>query len=154
MTPTSRALKTLLLAVSLIGFTACGGGDTPPAPAPTLSPAPALSPAAAIASQTLADPTPGVNDAFGTNIVILANGNIVVTDPFDSSLAAGAVHLYNPFTQTLISSIFGDTANDSLGRNGITALANNNFVIASIYDDEGGIVDAGSVRLVNGATGV
>ncbi len=109
-----------------------------------------------IPSQTLVDPTPGVNNQFGARSVILANGNIVVTDPFDSSVATsnGAVHLYNPVTQTLIASVFGDNAGDRLGSNGITALTNNHFVIASRLDDEGGIVDTGSVRLVNGVSGV
>ncbi len=147
---TSRSLHSLILAVSLIGLSACGGGGggttptTPPAAPP---------PAAPITSQTLADPTPGADNNFGSNIVILTNGNIVVTDPNDSSVAAnnGAVHLYNPLTQTLIASIFGDNADDQLGSSGVTALANNNFVIASEFD--GGTFKTGSVRLVNGSTG-
>jgi hypothetical protein len=48
----------------------------------------------------------------------------------------------------------GDVTSDQLGSGGITALPNGNFVIVSPNDDEGGIVDAGSVRLVDGATGV
>jgi len=109
----------------------------------------------AIASFELLDPTPGAGDEFGQLVVILSNGNIVVSDPNDSSVAAnnGAVHLYNPVTQMLIASIYGDDANDQLGFGSITALANNNFVIASPLDTVSGIAAAGSVRLINGANG-
>ncbi|VAW54262.1 hypothetical protein MNBD_GAMMA06-1315 [hydrothermal vent metagenome] len=109
-----------------------------------------------LTSFELLDPTPGAGDLFGDKIILLGNGNIVVTDPSDSSVAAknGAVHLYNPITQTLIASIYGDVADDQLGSTSITALANNNFVIASPLDNEGGIAGAGSVRLVDGTTGL
>ncbi|GEM_PF-2275270 len=46
------------------------------------------------------------------------------------------------------------TLNDGLGNAaGITELASNNYAVLSRYDDVGGIVNAGSVRLVNGGTG-
>ncbi len=100
------------------------------------------------------DPTPRANDEFGRRVVILGNGNIVVNDVNDSSIASvnGAVHLYDPIAQTLIASIYGDQPDDGLGV-GITALGNNNFVIASGNDDNGAIVDAGSVMLIDGSTG-
>jgi len=112
-----------------------------------------------ITSFELIDPTPGANDKFGTQVVILASGNIVVTDPFDSNVASnnGAVHLYNPVTQTVIASFYGDDADDQLGSGGITALNNGNFVIASPLVDAGaGAFDFnfGSVQLVNGETGI
>ncbi len=67
---------------------------------------------------------------------------------------AGSVRLVNGTTGAPIgSAIVGDVANDNLGSGGVTALPNGNFVIASPDDDEGGIADAGSVRLVNGTTG-
>ncbi len=108
-----------------------------------------------ITSFELIDPTPGTGDLFGRSVAVLSNGNIVVTDPKDSSVASnsGAVHLYDPLTQNLIASIYGDVAGDQLGQGGITALPNNNYVISSLYDDEGGIVDAGSIRLMDGTTG-
>jgi len=103
----------------------------------------------------LVDPTPGTGDNFGRSVTILANGNVVVADPMDSSMFpySGAVHLYNPVTQTLIASIYGDDANDRLGAGGITALANNNFVIASPFDNVAGVFRAGTVKLFNGSTG-
>ena len=126
-------------------FAGCrgGGGDSSSTP---------------ITSFELLDPTPGASNEFGSSVVILANGNIAVVAPFDSSVASfsGAVHLYNPVTQTRIASIYGNAAGDSLGplaHTSITALPNGNFVIASPNADEGGLVNVGSVRLVNGTTG-
>lgn len=144
----------VLLVLTFI-LTACGGGGDGGTAQPVYTPGTPLSPLP-ITSFQLLDPTPGAGDNFGQSVVLLANGNIAVSDPFDSSIAArsGAVHLYNSATLTLISSIYGDTAGDQLGSDGITALANNNFVIASSFDNEGGIVDAGSVRLIDGSTGV
>ena len=109
-----------------------------------------------IVSFELIDPTPGAGDKFGQSVVILANGNIVVSDPNDSSIAAnnGAVHLYNPLTQTLVASIYGDNANDQIGLGSVTALANNNFVLAAPGDNLPGVADAGTVRLIDGATGI
>ena len=108
-----------------------------------------------IASFELVDPSWARDNNYGSSIVILGNGNIVVTEPFDDLYAtnSGAVHLYNPYTQTRLASFYGDNANDQLGSGGITALANNNFVIASPVDNAGGIVDAGTVMLVDGSTG-
>ena len=108
-----------------------------------------------VISRALVDPTPGT-DLFGLIVVQLANGNIVVSDKSDSSVASGsgAVHLYSPFSSTPIASIYGDGASDKLGNLSITALGNSNYVIVSEQDDEGGIVNAGSVRLMNGTTGV
>jgi Repeat of unknown function (DUF5650) len=134
----------VLLAGAALMLASCGGGGGGGS-----SPAP-------ITFLELVDPSPHAGDQFGRNVVILANGNIVVSDPFDSSVASqnGAVHLYDPRTQMRIGSFFGDTADDQLGAGaGITALANGNFVIASPGDDVAGILDAGSVMLVNGATG-
>jgi len=110
---------------------------------------------ASITSFELLDPTPGAGDEFGQLVVILSNGNIVVSDPNDSSVAAnnGAVHLYNPVTQMLIASIYGDDANDQVGLGSITALANGNFVLAAPVDNLPGVAGAGTVRLINGVSG-
>lgn len=137
----------MLLGVLILLLSACsgggggGGGESTPD---------------AIVFLELLDPTPGAGDNFGTNAVFLANGNIVVTDPGDDTMAtnAGAVHLYSPTSDTPIASIYGDVSGDRLGSEGVTALGNNNYVIASALDDEGGIVNAGSVRLVDGASGM
>ena len=103
----------------------------------------------------LVDPNAAAGNEFGYKTFILANGNIVVVSPLDDSGAAnaGAVHLYNPYTKTRIASFYGNNINDQLGLSSVTALGNNNFVIASRLDDVGGVTDAGSVLLINGATG-
>jgi predicted alpha/beta hydrolase family esterase len=117
-----------------------------------------------VASFELLDPNAAASNEFGSTTVTLANGNIVVASPFDDTVAsnAGAVHLYNPFTKTVIASFYGDDADDNIGllyqgmsgsKFGIIALANNNFVIASANDDVNSVSNAGSVMLVNGATG-
>ena len=139
-----RHARAALLTGAALVLATCGGGGGSDDSAPT-----------PITSFELLDPNPGAGNRFGQDVAILANGNVVVTAPRDSTVApnSGAVHLYNPRTQARIASIFGDTANDQLGSRGVTALANGNFVIASQNDDVGGVVDAGSVMLFNGATG-
>ncbi len=125
-------------------LTACGGGGSGDVASTTSN-----------TTLELIDPTPGSSDKFGSSVVILGNGNIAVTDPNDSSIATnnGAVHLYDALTQTLIASLYGDSMDDHLGSGGITILVNNNFVVVSPNDDVNGIVDSGSVRLVDGTTG-
>jgi WD40 repeat protein len=89
--------------------------------------------------------------------VELSNGNFVVVSPSDNEdgvARAGSVRLVNGVTGTQIgSALAGDVEFDFLGGGGVTALPNGHYVIASPSDDEGGIVDAGSVRLVDGFTG-
>ena len=124
------------------------------------SPAPSTSTTPTVASFELLDPNAAANNEFGTTTVTLANGNIVVASPYDDTVAtnAGAVHLYNPFTKTVIASFYGDDADDYLGSSSVTALGNNNFVIASRFDDDGtkspSVVNAGSVMLVSGVDGI
>ncbi len=149
-----------------------------------------------VMSAQIIDPTPGNGNKFGDRVFILANGNVVITDPGDSSVAPnnGAFHLYNPSTQTFIASFYGDAADDWLriiaiengnfiissrqndvrlinGTTGaqigatlagsqeyrqpiIAHLASGNFIIATPWDDNGGRVNVGLVRLINGTTGL
>ena len=69
---------------------------------------------------------------FGKRVVALPNGNIVVLDPGYNG-DAGAVYLYNGATAALISALTGGSANDRVGRDGITVLANGNFVVPSPF---------------------
>jgi len=98
-----------------------------------------------ISTLELIDPFPGAGDRFGSVVVQLANGNIVVSDPSDDTMAinSGAVHLYNPTSSMPIASIF-----DTRGSN-ITALGNNNFVITAATSG----VTAATLKLVSGSTG-
>ena len=67
---------------------------------------------------------------------------------------AGSVMLVNGATGALIKTLVGDQADDELGDGRVTALANNNFVVISSYDQVNSVDNAGSVKLVNGTTGV
>ena len=104
------------------------------------------------------------NDNVGSNgITALANGNYVVGSPgWNNGLVvvdvgaatwgsgmggtAGAVSTAN--------SLVGTTAHDNVGSNGITPLANGNYVVGSPSWNNGSIVvDAGAATWGNGATG-
>ena len=71
---------------------------------------------------------PAGSDDFGRHVHVLANGNIVVSDPtFDAPglVDVGAVYLYSP-TGTLISTLTGSQAGDQIGvggSNGSSSLA-------------------------------
>ncbi|MEP4545519.1 MAG: hypothetical protein ABJ000_05010 [Saccharospirillum sp.] len=138
-------LITALILIPTIALFACSGGGDGGGGGGGNSPS---------SGSMLTDPTPGDDDGFGSQVVILDNGNIVITDPGDSSVADnnGAVHLYDADTRDLIDSIYGDSSNDRIGLGGVTALGNN-YIITSESDDDGALTDAGSVRLMNGETG-
>ena len=101
------------------------------------------------------DPSPSVGNRFGTYIVPLATGNVVVTAPYDDSGAtdAGAVYLFSGSTGVLISTLKGSQPNDRVGL-GVTALTNGNFVVSSPLWDNGAATDAGAVTWGSGTTGV
>ncbi|NRB39732.1 MAG: hypothetical protein HRU20_14915 [Pseudomonadales bacterium] len=89
--------------------------------------------------------------------VALANNNYVVSNYSDNAngfINSGSVMLMDGSTGTQIGvAITGNADYDRLSYyGGITALANNNFVIASTSDDVAGVTDAGSVMLVNGSS--
>ena len=99
-------------------------------------------------------------DSFNYPISVkaLGNNNFVLYSPYQDENGvsnAGSVRLINGNTGEQIGpALAGDVEDDRLGDPGITVLGNNNFVVASYLDDEGGVVDAGSVRLISGSTGV
>ncbi|MBK9530068.1 MAG: hypothetical protein IPO41_17565 [Acidobacteria bacterium] len=110
---------------------------------------------------------PAGSGQFGTRVVLLPNGNFLVTDPFyDEGPVAdvGAVYLYDGATGQLISTLTGSTAGDKISAgidggqsvfaDGITLLANGNFVVSSPDWDNGSIVDAGAATWINGKTGL
>lgn len=126
----------------------------------------------------LVDPKPAGNDRFGSEYLVLQNGNIVIQDINESSLAsdAGAIHLYNTASKRLISSYYGDNPDDfnvskslygTTSSGGIYYSANGaprdplisagssrqNFVLNAFRDDINGVSNAGAVRLFSGATG-
>lgn len=97
-------------------------------------------------------------DNLGSSgVVELANGNIVIASRFadTATLAdAGSVILMSGATGSVLGSLVGDNANDKMSDKmsgiGVVALAGGNFVVASSWDDVGGVVDAGSVTVFDG----
>lgn len=114
-----------------------------------------LAPLAGAAPVDIAAPSPS-NVRFGHSVTVLPNGNFVVVDTSYSAggqAFIGAVHLYNP-AGTRLSTLTGSTANDRVGENGITVLANGNFVISSPQWSNGAIARAGAVTWGDQNTGV
>ena len=100
---------------------------------------------------------PAGSERFGTQVVALPNGNIVVTDPLWDAPGpithVGAVYLYNGSTGALISTLTGSTANDNVGGNGITVLTNGNYVVRSPLWD-GAAANVGAVTFGNDTNGI
>jgi len=65
----------------------------------------------------LVDPNPAPGNQFGTTVLVLSSGNVVVTSPFDDfgGTDAGAVYLFNGATGVLISTLRGSSASDFVG---------------------------------------
>src|SRR5690242_5598649 len=72
---------------------------------------------------------PATGGAFGTQVVTLPGGNVVVTDPYVNG-NAGAVYVYNGTTGALLSTLSGSSAGDAVGSGGVTVLANGNFLVS------------------------
>ena len=104
-------------------------------------------PVAALAGQaTLTAPAGSVS--FGSQLVTLPNGNILVADSdwtTGGHSGLGAVHLFDGRTHTLISSITGSHDFDAIGAGSITVLPNSNYLIGAPDWDNGATVDAGAV---------
>jgi len=102
------------------------------------------------------DPSPSAGNGFGSTILPLSTGNVVVTAPLDDAggTDAGAVYLFNGSTGSLISTLKGASANNNVGSGGVIALSNGNFVVKSPNWDNGGTANVGAVTLGNGTTGI
>jgi len=96
---------------------------------------------------------PAQSGQFGASVTVLANGNIVVTDPLFGANDIGAVYLYSP-TGVLISTLTGNTTNDHVGEGGVVVLASGHYVVRSPSWDNTGASDAGAVTWGNAATGI
>lgn len=92
---------------------------------------------------------PAGSTQFGESVVLLPNGNFVVTDSeFDQASPAltnvGFVSLYR-HDGTLISTLTGSSNNDFIGSAGVKVLENGNFVVLSPLWNNGGTTDVGAV---------
>ncbi len=103
------------------------------------------------------------SDQVGKNgITALSNGNYVVSSSLwnnGAATSAGAVTWGNGTTGivgavTAANSLVGSTTNDQVGKNGITALSNGNYVVSSSLWNNGAATSAGAVTWGNGTTGI
>ncbi len=98
-------------------------------------------------------------DGVGRNVTALSNGNYVVASSLWNNgglTDVGAVTLCNGTTGrtgtvSSSNSLIGSVLNDAVGLDGVVALPNGNFVIASSLWDDGATTDAGAVTWVNGS---
>jgi hypothetical protein len=87
--------------------------------------------------------------AFGSSVVVLPNGNFIVSDPgYDAAL--GAVYLYDGTSLALLGTLTGQYDNDRVGSGGIIVLRNGNFLVNSTNWNNG----AGAVTWVSGTSGL
>ncbi|MFM7867880.1 MAG: hypothetical protein ACKPHU_27000, partial [Planctomycetaceae bacterium] len=102
------------------------------------------------------DPNPATGNGFGSRVLILPSGNVVITSPNDDAggTDAGAVYLFNGMTGSLISTLKGSSSADTIGSTGLTQLTNGNYVIRSSGWDSGTITDVGAVTWGNGTSGI
>ncbi len=103
-----------------------------------------------------------VGDYVGLAVTALANGNYVVRS---TNWDSGAVVNVGAVTWgggtagisgavSAANSLVGSKANDNVGLNGVTALANGNYVVGSSGWDNGAVVNAGAVTWGSGTAGV
>jgi hypothetical protein len=96
------------------------------------------------------------NDFSTAKLMQLNNGHILLTCPYfddGSNTDAGKIFVLNSKTGALVSSFKGDNINDNFGGSSVIKLSNDNVVVASENDDNAGIVNAGSVKIINPNTG-
>jgi len=100
-------------------------------------------------------------DQVSLSVTALTNGNYVVLSPFWDNGAvvdAGAATFGSGASGTsgVVSSgnsLVGSTANDEVGGEGVTPLANVNYVVRSPFWDNGPAINAGAVTFASGTTG-
>ena len=107
---------------------------------------------APICAAEIAIVTPG-SVAFGSQVKVLSNGNVVVTDPNGPAANIGAVYLFSP-GGTKISGFTGSSPNDRVGSGGIVTLPNGNFVVVSPHWTNQANANAGAVTWVDGTHGL
>ena len=109
-----------------------------------------LSTSISFAAQIDALGPPG-SGRFGDQVTVLPNGNFVVTDPsFDLSnptvVDVGAAYLYAP-DGVQVSQLTGSSANDRVGKGGVTVLSNGNYVLVSQHWNARSAITWGSATL-------
>src|SRR5204863_9686825 len=98
------------------------------------------------------DPDATIEDGFGTAVVPLSTGNVVISAPYDDAggTDAGAVYLFNGASGILISTLRGTHPGDNVGSSGVWALSNGNYLVLSAsWDNETAALNAGAVTFGN-----
>jgi hypothetical protein len=96
-------------------------------------------------------------DRVGYSITTLNNGNYVISSPFWNggtgavTWLSGTVPTVGAFSE--INSLKGRSASDYVGFEGVTALTNGNYVVASSSWDNGSFASVGAITWGNGTTG-
>lgn len=96
----------------------------------------------------------------GSGLTALTNGNYVVISSdwsTGSKVSIGAVTWGNGTTGTTgtvtsSNSLIGANDNDQIGYTGVLPLSNGNYLVSSMFYDNGSILDAGAVTWCNGST--
>lgn len=89
---------------------------------------------------------------FGQQLLVLGNGNYLITDPgYDTptQLDVGAAFLYNGLTNEVISTLTGSNTNDRVGM-ALTEVGTSNVVVHSMFWNDG----RGAATWVDGSTGL
>lgn len=106
-------------------------------------------------TRTLNNPTPAANDLFGVSVGI--SGNMVVAgtprDDPGGVMNSGRAYVFNATTGAVIATLSNpaSTADDEFGF--ATAISGNLAVVGALFDDPGGVVDAGRAYIFNATTG-
>lgn len=100
---------------------------------------------------------PAGSARFGQSVAVLANGNIVVTDPLfdlpDGTPDVGAAYLYRP-DGTLVSVVTGSRPQDLIGFCGIKKLSSGHYLICSALWDSATGTDVGAVTFGHAGKGI
>ena len=83
-----------------------------------------------VAQFNLIDPDAGLGSGFGTLVVQLSNGTVLVTKPGDTvggAVGAGSIFYFNPTTGALLAAFQGSHAGDAVGSLGVTFLNYTNW---------------------------
>lgn len=96
-------------------------------------------------------------DQLGNMIFASNNGNAAIVAPnYDVGgiINAGRIIVINGTTGAILSTIDGETAQDSVGGGSFTTTASGDFLVNSSGDDVDGKVNSGSVMLIDKQTGL
>ena len=162
-----NAFFQVTIVISCALLTACGGGDNTKQPTPQpVPPSPEPEP---FQLRKISDPTAGFSHRFGTELYLLDDGNLIIVEERGNNrvVAVGGIHFLRPGESKVFQSQYGDDPYDSFGffednhdptgivyTSQIRPLNEQNVAVASLLDDVNGIMNAGSIMLIDKETGL